>query len=279
MSTASPARTQHAFHLAQQAITHLFPNGASRHNDLGGIQTVTSYQTPTTQRQYVHMYLAKHLAVWRKLRRILNGKQGPLVSIGAGPWLDAMGWCWDHPWNNTITLVDPLPWEAVTGTQPWQQLGTHLIGGATRHTQRYIPEIAVLPQLANIPGLTPFPAASIPDGATVLMPFVLNHFRTGTSQDVLAIAALARWLKTVTARNCRVVIVDMYHGTDAVWWPFLRALGIDHLPASFQFQNELQALQGLYQDGLASYRSYQHRPDLSNVRVLVFDRRWITQLE
>lgn len=278
MSALRPDRNRITEGLTQLAFDALFHDGGDPANDLGGRQTMTDYQSRENQRQYVHMYFAKHIAAWSGIRATLGWEPSPLESIGAGPWLDAMGWCWERQWSAPITLTDPLPWEAVTSVPAWFDLAQHLMPQMRPQSGRFVPDGAMPSQMRTLHNLSPRPmsAEEVPEGATVLMPFVLNHFTDGGRRlEAAPAAALTNWLERAKARGCRIIVADMYGNLDQLWQPFLQALGLScrHAPG-FLFADRLEALAPFYNPDCREYRTYRRCRTNAQIRVLVWDTRW-----
>jgi len=207
---------------------------ADHPGDIDGWQVVNDYTNGVNQRKYIHMYFAKSVGCWRYLRAHTSPLQdGHVVSIGAGPCLCLLGWFFDTPPSPTFRVLgaDVLSWEEIHGDASFNALRADVLGNVnfTYHSGRFFPPTQP-PQTDGLHGLEPIGPEHIPEGATVLLPFVMNHI-LGTRphpepQDVGA------WLEAVRARASRVVLVDMQYvpegargSTHGFWTTLLGILG------------------------------------------------------
>ncbi|MES2643866.1 MAG: hypothetical protein V4850_30540 [Myxococcota bacterium] len=203
--------------------------------DLSTWQVVEGYVSAENQWKYVHMYFAKSVACWRYIREAVAPVQdGPVVSIGAGPGLCLLGWFFDRPPAATwpIHAHDVLAWDAVRADPAHVAVLAHVLAPAVMdfHAGRYFPA-TLPPQAATCVG-APIAPEQIPRGATVLLPFVLNHlFGSAPHPNPADINA---WFRAVCSRAQRVVIVDMDYrpessgpkSTHVFWSNLLAGLGL-----------------------------------------------------
>jgi hypothetical protein len=109
---ASPRVSQAHAHLAT-ALTAFVPEtdlATVRAGDLALNQQVDHYSSAGAQQRYAHMYGAKHLGIWTALRRQLPWEDrigSTLVSVGAGPLLDLLGWCLESSWTGAKWQSNP----------------------------------------------------------------------------------------------------------------------------------------------------------------------------
>jgi len=193
--------------------------------------TVETYRLAQFQRKYVHMYAAKSVACWIYLRRVLAVEDGcPIVSIGAGPCTCLIGWFFDRKPETAqvVRAFDVLSWKFIRDLPSHQALMADVLGPDADFVYepfRYFP--ASLPPQAEVVGSpSPINAADLPDGAVVLLPYVLNHLLGRTSPVVNPGEVLA-WLEDVRLGSRLVVIVDMpCNVTDVVWKALAQGLDI-----------------------------------------------------
>jgi hypothetical protein len=181
----------------------------------GRDQTAEQYRGSDSQEGYVGSYGLEYPALWWKIRALLGWSHGrnvpDLTSIGAGPYLDFVGWCWEEPWVGDKLAVDPLPWEAVRDDARWARAVRKLCGPIRVHAA-FVPGPVVPLQLEGM-SVGYLPPKHVPENSTVLLPYILNHLRAGNvhaPNDLGAQAGLLRrWLnRLVEKRGCRVVIAD-----------------------------------------------------------------------
>ena len=196
--------------------------------DLGSYSnTVAVYDDPECQLVYTNMYLAKHLGCWRWLRSRLGANDATsVVSIGAGPHLCLWGWFADQPpmAGQTVHAVDALPWNAILGLPEHAAVATALFGdpGTVRVHRAYIPPGVRPAQLQALEGLQALAATAIPEGAVVLLPFLLNHL-VGATGPLADTTPLIHWLEAVRARARAIIIVDLPASRAANFWPAIYA--------------------------------------------------------
>ncbi len=181
----------------------------------GWTQNAEQYREAASQVGYVASYGLEYPALWWKIRALLGWSPDPnapdLTSIGAGPYLDFVGWCWEEPWAGDKLAVDPLPWDAVRNNKQWSRAVSKLCG-PIRVQAAFVPGPVYPPQLEDV-SVPYLPPNHLPEGSTVLLPYVLNHLRVGSKDSPNDLGAQARllrkWLdRLVEKRGCRVVIVD-----------------------------------------------------------------------
>ncbi len=200
-------------------------------------QTVSTYQSPAGQRKYVHMYFAKSVACWRDLRsRLKVPNDGAVVSVGAGPLLCLFGWFWDESPSSDQTLraFDVLAWEHIRDLPEHEELREKIFKGSAKRWYRpngYFPENMIPPQARDLPELKPLYPNEIDEGATVLIPFVLNHL-VGKYRPVADATAVYEWLDTVREKVKRVLIVDMQLNkkTEEFWEGIQDGLSVNGKP-------------------------------------------------
>lgn len=215
-------------------------------------QTLLRYSTAEGQRKYVHMYFAKSVACWRDLRHQLEtANDGPVVSVGAGPWLCLLGWFWDHPPGpkQELTAVDLLDWSHVLGLDEHRALADHVLEdrARVRHLPGYyFPPGSRPPQAKGIGLLQDYLASAVPDGATVLLPFVLNHL-VGRYQPVDSPKLVFDWLEAVRNRAKRVLIIDMQYenSTRGFWGGIKMGLNVNGTPICHE-ADSIEELSGAY---------------------------------
>jgi hypothetical protein len=178
--------------------------------DLDSWQVVNDYTDPVKQRKYVHMYFAKSVGCWRHLRQVLAPEpDGPVVSIGAGPCLCILGWFFDRPpaAGQDVIGVDVLGWEEVRNDATHAALVRDVVGdaGIAYHPNRFFPRTHP-PQICGLDAEAIAPD-QIPPGATVLLPWVMNHVLGAQPHPKRAEVGL--WLQAVRTRARRVVVVDL----------------------------------------------------------------------
>ena len=249
-------------------------------HDLRRTQPVRVYQIPERQQRYAHMYAAKHLAMWSGLRLILNWKGGEskrLVSIGAGPLLDMMGWCWDASFRADKVAIDPVHWKHVLAVPAWARAVERLCGPISWSRPAYIPDGPKPSQISTIQHAKPVASKELGEGDTLLLPFVVNHLLDSSgSVDDGAIGRLAVWLKDVASRGARVAIADMHDPMDPLWNTLLDHLGVRCRPrGNFVFAGLMDRFAELYPPNAAGYRTYTRYRNHCVARVLVHDgKRW-----
>ncbi len=198
---------------------------------------VATYMTEPGQMKYTHMYFAKSVAAWRNLRATLRSpNDGPVVSIGAGPCTCLMGWFFDQrpaP-GQVVRAFDVLEWGSIRALPSFQVLLDDVLGQGVDFAYtggRYFPQPCP-PQVSHLPNLTFLPPDEIPDGSTVLLPYVLNHL-VGLASAVTNRAPLRGWLEEVRLRAKRVLVVDMRCDRAAGIWSTLSVLlGVAGTPST-----------------------------------------------
>lgn len=202
---------------------------------------VITYLDPEAQKKYVHMYFASYVSCWRELRKELSPGRThePVVSLGAGPCLCLMGWFYDFaPFDDQVVVaVDALDWLPIRRLDSFQNLMLNILKPKPQWRylkNRYFP--ATIPpqvtdvQISRLP-LSPVEINDIPDAATVLFPYVLNHV-TGKYRPTRELDSLVDWLEQVRKRAARTVIVDMRSDRATEFWMQLqRLLGIKGQPS------------------------------------------------
>lgn len=253
---------------------------AWRNDELGPSQQVVHYAARVGQQRYAHMYAAKHLALWRGLRLVLDWQGGPnkhLTSVGAGPLLDIMGWCWDRSFPGEKLAIDPLGWEAVLGVPAWARAVDRLCGTVASRRPAYVPHGPKPSQIRAIDGAVPVFPDEFGQKDTVLLPFVVNHLLgPGGAVDDAALRRLAGWLRSAAGRGARVAVADLYPSMPELWMLLLKHLGLrPHLPGPFRFAGLAARFSPLYPANMADYRTYASAPHGCTARVLVHDQgRW-----
>lgn len=218
-------------------------------DDLPSDQTVEAYSNEISQKKYVHMYFAKHVALWRRVRPHLDST-GALWSIGAGPMLDIFGWFWDVPASSEQKVVacDVLDWSPIRRLPSWQNLAATLAATHEYLAPVAVPDAADLPQCANVPAAT-LPPSDVDDGATVLFPFVLNHVlgRNAPGGDA-ARSALRSWAADIVARQGTIVIADLHVGKAPEFWKAVQqVLGLKNTRArNVNFADSIGDIARLY---------------------------------
>lgn len=246
--------------------------------ELNARQHVADYTGVRAQRGYTHMYTGKHVGLYRalraRLRNVLDPSR-PLVSVGAGPMLDLIGWTLDAPWRGPIVTADPLDWSSITDLPAHravlETLGLRR-GAMLAHT--WAPGGPLPPQLAELSApvrrrLTPLPAAGIPRGAVVLMPFVGNHFLDEWGRPHMpSFQRLARWQRDLVDRGCAVVMADLADDRTDLWHALRRSLPTTGATRSFSYAAAVHPLASIYPEHHSSYRGYLRNPHGCTARVL-----------
>lgn len=196
--------------------------------------TIATYQNGINQLKYIHMYFAKSVGLWRQIRYTLNvPNDGAVISVGAGPCLCLLGWFYDVAPDpaQAVRPVDVLDWAQARSLPAFQALCQDVFGPRTDYAYlhgRYFPQLRP-PQAVGLPELTAFAPCEIPVGATVLVPYVLNHL-IGISEPALG-RDVGQWLEEVRQRSRRVIIADMRADRAPVMWSKLQGLlGIRQSP-------------------------------------------------
>lgn len=248
-----------------------------RDNDLGVNQSIDDYKSRENQKRYTHMYTAKHIALWSSLRDITQWDDRldkKLYSIGAGPLLDLIGWCYYRPWNGRKLAIDPLDWSAVIRNQAWEAAHKALCGNI------YIKPLIVPcirgPQLVGIDSIKCLAADKLAEQSIILMPHVINHIIGNWKSRERALNKLIEWINTATReKNCRVAIVDRANDYSDLWSSLTNALEMppleDPLP-TWSFLNKCRRLRNLFGNReIADYRTGARYPQLCTVRALLYD--------
>lgn len=254
-------------------------------HDLGSIQTVNDYAIPRNQRKYVHMYLAKSMGCWRHVRKALAGvDDGPVLSVGAGPGLCLLGWFFDRaPTRHEVLGMDVLDWAGVHATPEFVRMRDDILGPLSTldfRGSRFFPATPA-PQLAHSTGLRPIAPSQLPEGATVLLPWVLNHL-LGASSPHPNPGEVGAWLRAVRQRARRVILVDMPYrppgrsdSTDGFWTALTTMLGMAAPTANtcpvFSFNPEAAEFAGCYGDGDGDRRSGVKYPQFCQATGLIGD--------
>lgn len=270
------ARQERALAAMRRFLARALPPDQGFAADLGAAQQVRHYRSVVTQRRYTHMYAAKSIALWRAVRDVLGWRcerRGALVSIGAGPRLDLMGWSFDTQWIGPVLAADPLDWSGVLDDLDWRRAVDWLVGPVQDAGRCYVPPGVRPPQLGELAELRSLPLTDIPIGSTVLMPFVANHLLEDGRPHAPSFEAFGRWLRDLAERRCRIVIADKGRGPGHLWPAVLRAAGAEHLrPAPFRFDRSIDALPTLYAPTHADYRSGRRHEAMRWARVLVLEQ-------
>jgi hypothetical protein len=207
----------------------------SQHGDIASCaNTLETYASESGQRRYVHQNFAKSVSCWRRARQLCLALplDAPVWSVGAGPRLCLLGWFFDaapRP-SQKVRAVDILDWSAVTANQRYIAVRNDVFGTVDgRFLQgRYFPDGDPPPQatgvVENAKSLRP---STLPKGAIVLLPFVLNHLvgSEAPHQDPDSVFA---WIEEVRERSAAVIIADMDHkpSTHPFWATIAVGLGI-----------------------------------------------------
>jgi hypothetical protein len=141
--------------------------------------TVATYRKRKGQKKYTHMFFAKQVSCWRRVRKMIDAdNDGPVVSVGAGPCLCLLGWFWDIPPDDRQRVIayDLLRWKFLRGYSSHKRLVREVLGPAklSYESGRYFPEKSP-PQAEGTARRAPIAPDDIPKGSTVLLPYVLNH--------------------------------------------------------------------------------------------------------
>jgi hypothetical protein len=186
-------------------------------------QTISDYTTPENQHQYTHMYLAKHIGTWSILRKLCQRllgstsyKPSSLHSIGAGPILDVLGWCWKpHPYINAVACCDLLPWDAVRLHKSFSLAINSLVGEYDFNNGKHFlgPEngTSLLPEQLREAGIQPGQVTPVacPKNSIVLLSMVFNHMREDLGDENSDVSRRwAKWSKECLANDCLLVAVD-----------------------------------------------------------------------
>jgi hypothetical protein len=177
--------------------------------DLPSFQSVETYRQPGNQQKYVHMYFAKHVALWREVRRRLPGLPPVAVgSFGAGPGLCVLGWFWDTPPASPaqVGLVDVLDWAGVRSLPSHQTLLHGVLGGypicLTGCLDLGQTKPAQLEMLGNTQAIRP------PERSIVLLSFLANHV-VGAIQPIEDTRAFWSTLWGLAADGRTVIVADL----------------------------------------------------------------------
>lgn len=250
-----------------------YPSGFNYDDDLRSVQTVADYAAPLNQFKYVHMYFAKSVMLWSRVRELLGADaESDLWSIGAGPMLDLFGWFWDQPKGaGNVIAVDALDWGAVRTSEEWRQLAAVLLPQHQYLQDVVIPKPGLAPQCSGLTTSKALSPESVANGATVILPFVLNHLLGVHSPMTQAgHEALVDWINNIRRREGRIIFADMPSTKAANFWNTLRQLfDIDAEPSVIDFSQDIKNLRNLYaNDGQGGRRCSHH---LADATVLVLD--------
>lgn len=246
-------------------------------------QHVKDYATQDAQRRYVHMYAAKHLGAWMALREQLRGwNQGPLYSVGAGPLLCLLGWALERPWTGPTMAVEPLDWSCIYDDPNWAAARAQLLGEVHHWNGVFVPGPALPAQLSvlNSQGraFQYLPPEQIPEGATVLMPFMLNHLLENGAVPIWQAEQMAAWLQAAAARGIQIAMMDLHTDKVDLWPSLTRQMGIDQLARPiWSFAQVTKSLQDLYHfRPVGQFRASVRYPANSQAIVLLHDseRGW-----
>jgi len=227
--------------------------------------TVLTYEDHGQQLTYCIMYFAKYVGCWSRIRKAVEPPGTPpakhLVSLGAGPLLCVAGWYFDRgpkPWS-TVTAVDALSWSDVLDLESHHALLRHILGSVRVDYIHdvYVPDV-MPPQceLVNV-NMDAFDIESIPDGATVLLPMLLNHM-LGSSQP-MDVVDVASWFRKLEQRAGRIVIVDLdstARDTQGFWDSAKKAVKIKGEPSAFTFLEDSSRFSAAYPEAI-----YQRVPE------------------
>lgn len=250
-----------------------YPSGFTPEHDLISVQTVGTYAVPANQFKYVHMYFAKSVTLWRRVRALLGEADVPaLWSIGAGPMLDVFGWFWDTPQSiEKVSAVDVLDWSAVRSSNEWAALAECLV---PRHDYTHgvvIPEPTLAPQCQALDVTGMLPSKLVSDGGTVIFPFMLNHLLgVHSPMGPAGRQALVSWINEIRSRDGRIIIADMPAGKTPDFWNTVASLfEVGAQPEVLDFHQEVRELRDLYaNDGQGGRRCSRFMADAT---VLVLD--------
>lgn len=132
------------------------------------------------------------------------------MSLGAGPLLCVLGWFFDRgPSLEHVIAVDVLPWSGVRGLRSHGDLLDEVIGSASLEYMDgiFIPHV-LTPQCGVVDGrLRPLNLQVIPEGATVLLPMLLNHLLGANGP--MSVADLTPWFRELEQRAGRIVAIDL----------------------------------------------------------------------
>jgi hypothetical protein len=223
------------------------------------------------------MYAGKHVAAWSALRARLGWRgldERPLVSLGAGPMLCLAGWQLGHGPHPDVHAIDVLDWSPVTGTIGGEVL--QLAVGSPRVLSGVYAPMGDGPppaQLAHLDGIRPLQAGDIPEGATVLMPMMLNHLLEEDGVPARTLLGVRQTFRVLQERGCRIVVADLQHRKSSQLWRRLSAFsGARRLPGTLSFSRELGGMRDLYAPQHADYRT---NPRMARLSVLAWDgQRW-----
>lgn len=231
------------------AIADLWPGSVPRAGpgeDLSAGERLEHYRTPDAMGRYVHMHAAKHIGLWRRVRQSFETDHRPVFSIGGGPLLCLMGWCFDNPWPGDLTAVEPMDWSPVTSNPNWATARQMLCGDVDELTA-YVPGPTVPGQLRPLGVQRALLPGELPDEAIVLLPYVVNHLMDDRHLSANAANEMAAWVsRAVLARRATVVIADMPPTKLDLWTPLLTAMGCAMSVPSLEYPDDCAELKDLY---------------------------------
>jgi hypothetical protein len=195
-----------------------------------------------------------------------------------------MGWFWDTPpRDQDVVALDLAPWDGVRTLTEWYPLIQEVLRGVRSGAYdcpRFFP--AALPPQGNLTALgnpRAIDPAEIPEGATVLLPMVMNHLVGGVDPHPRPDLVFS-WLRDVAARTRRVIIVDMPHDrTPGFWATLWSGLGYLVPPTSrtFQFATDAAEFSVAYPNNDGPRRTGILYPQFCTLSAAMHDRstgRW-----
>lgn len=230
--------------------------------------TVENYVLPENQLKYVHMYCIKSVAAWRSIRRMLGmPADGPVYSVGAGPCLCLFGWFYDAPPDagQEVAALDVLRWEAVSSLSSFIALKEHFFAHAnfSFDAPAYFPdELSPQMKAASVTSGRAIQPEEFPVGATVLLPWVMNHL-LGENLPHRQPGAVVDWIERVRRRVKRVVVVDMPFDKSKDFWKRLwlgLGLGLPTAMHEMSFVQQCREMISFYNDGQGGRRSGGRAP-------------------
>ena len=118
------------------------------------------------------------------------------------------------------------------------------------------------------------PPEQIPEGAHVLMPFVLNHL-VGRNAPLQGQEGLWRWLEAARSRASGIVIADIPADEGGSLWPSVQGgLGIAEQPTTARFPDHVQPFASAFEDAEQGRRRCAIKyPKFAKATCLVGDSR------